>query len=98
MESVTQLVLMMTLVLLAIQGVLIYREQKKFQESIEAFTNMERALKIAQNKLIDSEREREWLNKQIVVIFEELEAGKIPVHPRTKDSWQYYNSIMDPRD
>jgi uncharacterized membrane protein len=91
MDLLTTIVLLITIVLLVFQAILIYKEQKKYKDSIETFRNMERALRIAQNKLLDSERERTWLNNQVTIIFDDLANGKLPEHPKLKLSW-------DPRD
>jgi len=99
MDLLTTIILLITIILLVVQAIMIYKEKRKYNEWLGQFNNMKRALTIAQNKLLDSERERTWLNNQIAIIFEELAQGKFPEHPKLKPSWQYNEDLItDPRD
>lgn len=68
MNFLTIVALVIVCILLIVQLVFIILYRGRYIQLREDTHNLNRALKIVRNQLIDSERERKWLNNQIAIL------------------------------
>ena len=91
--------LVAALVVIVAQFIFLLTNKKEYELLNSQMISLERALRIQKNLLIDSERERQWLNNQIDIIWLDIEEGRAPIHPKFRPSYQYDDeSPEDPRD